>query len=235
MGKHCATHGLKRPDRLWQRERQGEVGWRRWRHARVLSIVHHPFSAGVDVYGRTQTRQRPVPGEAPRVKGYTRQGTRDHWPTLLRAHHPGSISWRQCRRHQAQRDDPCTVAPDQHRGAGREGGARWQGIVGCGVCGRRMTVRSMPDGIRPLDGCAQVQQDGAGTPCQCRRGDGMDAAVAQLLCAALEPAQLTMALAAVAHLEAHAQAIDRQWPLRLERARDEADRARRRSLDVEPA
>jgi len=25
-----------------------------------------------------------------------------------------------------------------------------QGIVGCGVCGRRMTVRYMPDGLRPI-------------------------------------------------------------------------------------
>ena len=31
----------------------------------------------------------------------------------------------------------------------REGGALWQGIVGGGVCGRRMPVRSMPEGVRP--------------------------------------------------------------------------------------
>jgi hypothetical protein len=36
------------------------------------------------------------------------------------------------------------------------------------------------------------------------------------------------------HLEAQAQAIDRQWQLRLERARYEADRGRRDYLEVEP-
>ena len=179
-------------------------------------------------------RQRPLPGEAPRIKGYTRQVKRDHWPTFLRAHHPGEISWSQFWCTQEQLDDKRTCDPDQHRGGVRAGGALLQGIVGCGVCGRRMTVRDMPDGIRPIYVGAQVHKDLAGTTGQCRRGDGIDAAGAPLLLEAIAPAQLTMALEAVEHLEAQAQAIERQWPLRLERARYEADRARRQSLAGEP-
>ena len=232
--KHFEDHGLKIPTRLWQRERQGEVVWRRLRHARVLSILHNPFYAGAYVYGRTQTRRRPLPGEAPRVKGYTRQVKRDDWPTLLKEHHSGYISWRQFLRNQDQLDENRTVDPDQRRGAVREGGALLQGIVGCGVCGRRMSVRYMPDGLRPIYVCAQLHKDFAGKTCQSIRGDGIDAAVAQLLLAAIEPAQLTIALEAIAHLEAQAQAIDRQWQLRLERARYEADRARRYYQEVEP-
>jgi len=121
--KHCADHGLQIPDRLGQRERQGEVVWRRWRHARVLSLLHHPFYAGAYVYGRTQTRQRPLPGEAPRIKGSTRQVKRDDWPTMRQDHHPGSISWAQFRRNQEQLDAHRTFDPDQRRGAVRAGGA----------------------------------------------------------------------------------------------------------------
>jgi hypothetical protein len=232
--KHFADHGLQIPTRLWQRQSQDEVVWRRLRHARVLSILHNPFYAGAYVYGRTQTRQRPLPGEAPRIKGYTCQVKRANWPTLLRDHHPGSISWSQFRRNQEQLTDNRTFDRDQHRGVVREGGALLQGIVGCGVCGRRMTVRSMPDGLRPMYVCAQVHKDFAGKTCQFLRGDGIDAAVAQLLFEAMEPAQLTIALEAVEHLEAQARAIDHQWQLRLERARYEADQARRRYLAVEP-
>jgi DNA invertase Pin-like site-specific DNA recombinase len=232
--KHFADHGLQIPDRLWRRERTGEVVWRPLRHARVLSILHNPFYAGAYVYGRTTTRRRPLPGEAPRVKGYTRQVKRDEWPTLLKDHHPGYISWGQFRRNQEQLDDNRTFDPDHRRGAVREGGALLQGIVGCGVCGRRMTVRYMPDGIRPIYVCARFHTDFAGKTCQFMRGDGIDVAVAQLLLAAIEPAQLTIALEAVAHLEAQAQAIEHQWQLRLERARYEADRARRHYLAVEP-
>ena len=232
--KHFADHGLQIPDRLWQRERQGEVVWRRLRHARVLSILHNPFYAGAYVYGRTKTRQRPLPGEAPRIKGYTRQVKRDDWPTLLQEHHPGSISWAQFRRHQEQLDDHRTCDPDQRRGAVREGGALLQGIVSCGVCGRRMTVRYMPDGLRPMYVCAQLHTQFAAPTCQFIRGDGIDAAVAQLLLAAIAPAQLTIALEAIEHLEAQARAIDHQWHLRIERARYEAERARRRYEAVEP-
>jgi len=120
------------------------------RHARVLSLLHNPFYAGAYVYGCTKTRRRPLPGEAPRVKGYTRQVPRDEWPTILQDHHPGSIRWGQFRRHQDQLADHRTFDSDDHRGAVREGGAVLQGIVGCGICGRRLTVRYMPDGIRPL-------------------------------------------------------------------------------------
>jgi len=232
--KHCADHGLQIPDRLWQRERKGAVVWRRLRHARVLSILHNPFYAGAYVYGRTKTRQRPLPGEAPRIKGYTRQVKREDWPTMLQDHHPGSISWAQFRRNQAQLDDHRTFDPDQRRGAVREGGALLQGIVSCGVCGRRMTVRYMPDGLRPIYVCAQLHTQFAAQTCQFIRGDGIDAAVAQLLLAAIEPAQLTIALEAIEHLEAQARAIDHQWHLRIERARYEAERARRRSEEGEP-
>ena len=97
-----------------------------------------------------------------------------------------------------------------------------------------MTVRYMPDGLRPIYVCAQLHTQFAAPTCQFIRGDGIDAAVAQLLLAAIEPAQLTIALEAIEHLEAQARAIDHQWHLRIERARYEAERARRRYEAVEP-
>jgi len=232
--KHFADHRLQIPDRLWQRACKDDVVWRPLRHARVLSMLHNPFYAGAYVYGRTTTRRRPLPGEAPRIKGYSRQVKREEWAILLRDHHPGYISWEQFHRNREQLDDNRTFDAAQRRGAIREGGALLQGLVVCGVCGRRMTVRYMPDGRRPVYVCAQLHKDFAGKTCQVMRGDGIDAAVAQLLLAAMAPAQLTIALEAVEHLEAQARAIDHQWQLRLERARYEADLARRRYQAVEP-
>jgi DNA invertase Pin-like site-specific DNA recombinase len=232
--KHFADHGLQIPERLWQRACKDDVVWRPLRHARVLSMLHNPFYAGAYVYGRTTTRRRPLPGEAPRIKGYSRQVKREEWAILLRDHHPGYISWEQFHHNLAQLDDNRTFDAAQRRGAIRAGGALLQGLVVCGVCGRRMTVRYMPDGRRPLYVCTQLHKDFAGKTCQVIRGDGIDAAVAQLLLAAIEPAQLTIALEAVEHLEAQARAIEHQWQLRLERACYEADLARRRYQAVEP-
>jgi len=179
--QYFADHRLPLPERLWPRASKGDVVWRPLRHARVLSIVHNPFYAGAYVYGRTTTRRRPLPGEAPRVKGYSRQVKRDEGPILFRDHHPSYISWDQVHQNLTHLDDNRTVDVVQRRGAIREGGALLQGLVVCGVCGRRMTVRYMPDGRRPIYVCAQLHKDFAGKTCQCLRGDGLDGAVAQLL------------------------------------------------------
>ena len=48
----------------------------------------------------------------------------------------------------------------------------------------------------PFMSVRRLHNDFAGKTCQFMRGDGIDAAVAQLLLAAIEPAQLTIALEA---------------------------------------
>ena len=50
----------------------------------------------------------------------------------------------------------------------------------------------------------------------------------------IQPAQLEVSLATLEQIEEQARQVERQWQLRLERARYEADLARRRFLAVEP-
>ena len=54
--------------------------------------------------------------------------------------HPGYITWEQFVRNQQRLDDNRTFRPEERRGAVREGSALLQGIVLCGLCGRRMVV-----------------------------------------------------------------------------------------------
>jgi hypothetical protein len=204
------------------------------RHSRVLAMLHNPAYAGTYVYGRTQSRTRLLPGETPRIKGRTRRVNREDWPIVLVEAHPGYISWEQFLRNQHRLDDNRTFRDQDRRAAVREGAALLQGIVLCGACGRRMSVRYLADGRRPQYECNQVHTHLAGKTCQSLRGDGIDAAVAQVFLQALTPAHLEVSLAALEQLEERARQIDRQWQLRLERARYEADLARRRFLNVEP-
>jgi len=127
--KYFDEHGLKIPTRLWQRERQGEVVWRRLRHARVLSILHNPFYAGAYVYGRTKSRTRVLPGEVPRLKARSRRVPRVDWPIVLRDHHVGYLSWEQFLSNVHQLDDNRTFRAEDRRGAVREGGALLQGLA----------------------------------------------------------------------------------------------------------
>ena len=231
---HFTTQHLRFPTRQWGLRHGGEVDWQPLSHSRVLLTLHNPAYAGVYVYGRTHTRTTTLPGEAPRIKGRTRNVAPADWPIVLHDAHPGYISWDQFLRNQQRLDDNRTFRPEDRRGAVRDGTALLQGIILCGTCGRRMGVRYLADGRTPSYECNDVHVRRAGPTCQFIRGDGIDAAVTQLFLAAIEPAQLAISLSTLADLDAQARQIDRQWQLRLERARYEADLARRRVLAVEP-
>ena len=232
--KQFTTARLRFPNRLWGKQHHGEVVWEPLRHARVLAILHNPAYAGTYVYGRTTTRTRLRPGEAPRIKGRTHRVAAEDWPILLHDVHPASLTWEHFLRNQARLADNRTFRPEEHRGAVREGAALLQGIVLCGQCGRRMGVRYLEDGTTPLYACTRAHVDVAAPTCQTLRGDGVDAAVARTFLDAIQPAHLDVALATLAGLEAQARQIAQQWHRRLERAQYEADLARRRFLAVEP-
>jgi DNA invertase Pin-like site-specific DNA recombinase len=232
--KHFATHQLLFPTRHWGGVRDGELTWVPLHHGRVLAILHNPAYAGAYVYGRTKTRTQMLPGEEPRIKGRTRQVKRNDWPILLQNAHPGYITWDQFLRNQQRLDDNRTFRPEDRRGAPREGAALLQGIVLCGCCGRRMTVRYLDDGITPSYECNQVRTKLAGRSCQSLRGDGADAAVARVFLQAMQPAQLEVSISTLEQIEARARQIDHQWQLRIERVHYEADLAQRRFFAVDP-
>ena len=82
-----------------------------------------------------------------------------------------------------------------------------QGIVLCGKCGRRMSIRYLvlKECTAPSYECVHARKQYAGHSCQALRGDGIDAAVAQALLQAMHPAQLEVSLATLEQLEARAR------------------------------
>ena len=181
---------------------------------------------------------RPARGRCPTKHRGSRAGRGAwplaDWPIVRHDAHPGYLSWEQFLRNQQRLDDNCTIRGNDRRGAVREGHALLQGLVLCGQCGRRMSVRYTRNGTTPSYECNQVHKQQGGRTCQFVRGDGVDAAVARLFLEAIQPAQLEVSLATLEQIEDQARQVERQWQLRLERARYEADLARRRFLAVEP-
>ncbi len=230
---HFKVHHLRFPTRCWGGVHDGEVRWGSLRHERVLSMLHNPAYAGVYVYGRTKTRSQTLPGEAPRIKGRQRPVARADWPIVHQAAHAGYLSWEQFLQNQDQLEDNRTFHPDQQRGAVREGAALLQGLVLCGVCGRRMSVRYDARGI-PQYQCNQAHTQLGDKTCQSLRGDRVDAAVVQCFLEAICPAQLEVSLATLDYIEAQARQVEQQWQRRLERLEYEVDLARRRFMSVEP-
>src|SRR5258707_7887497 len=122
-----------------------------------------------------------------------------------------------------------------HAGVPRKGSALLQGIAICGRCGRRMSLRyTGPNGDYPVYCCRVDRDQRASALCQEVRALPVDTLVERVLLDALAPDQIAIAIAAMGQLEEESRQLDRQWALRRERARYEAERARRQYDTVEP-
>ncbi len=120
-------------------------------------------------------------------------------------------------------------------GVPRKSEALLQGIAICGRCGRRMGLHySGPHGDYPVYLCTADQARNGQPRCQEVRALQVDAEVERVLLSALAPDQIAWAAAAVGQIETEARLLERQWSLKRERARYEAERARRQYDAVEP-
>ena len=226
------TNGLPLPVRPVLGPSPHDVVWREADSARVRNILQNPAYAGAYVYGRRQKDLgRCRPGS---VRGTVKMAIAD-WAVCLQAAHPGYIGWEEFMANQRRLADNVNRYEAGHAGVPRKGSALLQGIAICGRCGRRMSLRyTGPNGDYPVY-CCRVDRDQRGNAlCQEVRALPVDSLVERALLDALAPDQIAIALAAVGQLEEESRQLERQWTLRRERARYEAERARRQYDAVEP-
>ena len=222
--------GLHFPRRLRHGVNKGAVIWGELGHSRVLQTLHNPRYAGTFFFGRTRIR--------PTLDGRVRVETlpQDQWLVLLPDHHPGYISWETFEANQRTLLDNAKAHGQERRSAPREGSALLQGLVVCGQCGDRMTVRYtqvqgqlMPQYVCQLRGIERAQSH-----CQFIPGAGIDQAVGRLLLDTLTPVQIDVSLAVQHEVQSRlAEADALRWQ-QVERARYEADLAQRYFLRVDP-
>jgi DNA invertase Pin-like site-specific DNA recombinase len=209
-----------------------DVVWREADSARVRNILQNPAYAGAYVYGRRQkdpSRCRTGSG-----RGTVKVAVGD-WAVCLQAAHPGYIGWEEFMANQRRLADNVAHYDAGHTGAPRRGAALLQGIAICGRCGRRMSLRyTGPNGDYPVYCCRVDRDQRASALCQEVRALPVDTLVECVLLDALAPDQIAIAFAAMGQLEEESRQLDRQWNLRRERARYEAERARRQYDTVEP-
>lgn len=236
VGSACAVvktfhqQDLLFPRRLKKGPRKGDLVWAELAHSRVLEILHNPRYAGVFAYGRTRTRKRIDGTSCLKVP-------RDQWLVIPDVH-AGYITWDEYNDNQRRlRENAQSHGEDRRKSPPREGPALLQGLVVCGICGGRMTVRyhSRRGQLFPDYYC---QRDGIehGKPaCQHVNGEGIDRVLGDLLIDTMTPVALDLALAVQQELEGRQQEVDRLRQKQVERARYEADAAQRRYLLVDPA
>ncbi len=230
--KHFRKQGLRFPRRPRSGPNKGELLWEALWHCRVLRVLHNPRYAGAFFFGRSHTHQRP--GGTIEIEVLPR----DEWTVLLVDAHAGYISWEQFELNQRRlRDNAQAHGAERRKSPPREGPALLQGLVVCGVCGQRMTVRYHTRQGRqwPEYVCQREGIQTATSKCQTIPGAGIDQAIGALLIETVTPLTLDVALQVQAELEARADEAEALRRQRVERARYEADLARRRFMEADPA
>ena len=114
---------------------QGEIVWGAIQHHDVLRVLHHPAYAGAYVFGRTRTT-KTADG-----KVHIEDVPRSEWVALVKDAHVGYISWEDYERNEAQLAMNSQAYAPERFSPPREGPALLQGLILCGRCGERMTVR----------------------------------------------------------------------------------------------
>jgi DNA invertase Pin-like site-specific DNA recombinase len=231
-----AENALRFPKRAYGGAWDGKILWGRLTHSRVLGLLKNPSYAGQYVFGRYQYRREINP--AGEVQKRMHAVPMADWRVSLLEHHEGYITWEEFLKNQERLEKNRTNGEGTLlSGPAREGLALLQGLLLCGHCGRALTVRYTGNGgIYPCYQCNWLRREGlASKDCLSFRCDWLDAAIAEEVLAALQPAQLELALAALEELEVRDQTIFRQWQMRLERAEYEAALAERRYQEVDPS
>ncbi len=210
---------------------KGELIWRELEHSRALWVLHNPRYAGAFFFGRTRQSQ------GPQGSSHFQKLPREEWTTLLPGAHEGYISWEEFEDNQRRlRDNAACHGDDRRHSPPREGPALLQGLVVCGVCGQRMTVRYhiargrlSPDYVCQRVGIARGER-----LCQRITGGALDRAVGELLVQAVTPLALEVALAVQDEIVTRVEAADGLRRQAVEQARYEANLARRRFMQVDP-
>ena len=201
-------------------------------HHRVLEVLHNPRYAGAFVFGETRTRKDPITG-----RDVTRRLPREEWPVFLPDSHAPYISWRQYLRNQERlKENAVAHGSDRRHGPPRTGPALLQGLVICGRCGHRMTVRyhQRRAGLAPTYFCMREGIESASGSCQVIAGTYVDRMIGNLLLESVTPLQLAVAEEVFQEIRARRAEVARLHQERLEQARHEAEVAQRRFLRVNP-
>ena len=227
--KAFRNKGLLFPRRA-DNHQKGDLAWGPLLLHRALWLLHNPRFAGAFFFGRTRQRKHGS-------NVSSRKLPREEWIAFIPNAHPGYISWDEFEQNQkCLTENSAAHGTDRRKSPPREGPALLQGLVICGVCGRRMTVRyhGRRQGLQPDYVCQREGIERGERICQHIPGANIDEAVGALLVEAVSPMALEVTLAVQQELQTRLSEADALRKKHVERAQYEADLARRRFLRVDP-
>lgn len=226
-----ARNNLRFPKRAYGGAWAGKLVWGTLTHSRVLGMLYNPSYAGAYVYGRYHDQKRVDPQGL--FVHHTVRLPKDQWEVFIPNHHPGYITWETYEKNLQQLQNNRTNL--ERSGPAREGASLLQGLMLCGKCGRRMSVRYTGNGgVVPIYECKGRWEHGLRATCTIVPAPSIDQAIATRLMQVMQPAELELAIQVMDKLLKEEDEADQGWKLPLERVKYEVERAERQYQLVEP-
>lgn len=230
--RYFAENQLLFPKRAFGGAWDGKISWGTLTLSRVVGIIHNPAYTGAYVYGRYRD-QKTIDPEGHYEHHAVRLRDKSAWKVFIPEHHQAYISWEEYEANLAILDNNRTNT--ELSGPAREGAALLTGILLCGKCGRRMTVRYTGNGgIRPVYECLGRWEHGNKATCSSIPAMVIDQAVSEKVLSVMKISELEIALKVIHNINSENQVSDRQWLLSFERAQYEANRAERQFMLADP-
>jgi len=228
--KEFNKKGLKMPIRFRVGIRKGELAWKPLTHSRTLRFIHNPLYAGIYCYGRQQIK-KTVNGKKS-VKMPVKE-----WHAYMTGAHPGYITGDQFGQNVKKlADNACAHGEDRRKSPPREGPALLQGIIVCGKCGKRMTVRYQQNSSKlvPVYTCQRDRIENGAKVCQTVAGEKVDEEISKLLLEMINPLAIKAAIKVQNELGARKLEADKFYDQQVERAQYEVELAKKRYMSVDP-
>lgn len=233
---HFGKHKIQFPKRAYGGIWNGKLIWGSLTHARAIAVLKNPCYAGVYVYGRYRYEKKlSTTGQ---LKITTKCLPIDKWHVMIKEHHEGYIAWENYLQHQTMLSQNQTNGSENMSpSVAREGLALLQGLLICGLCGHRLTVRYKGNGgIHPTYECNWKKRDGISPrSCFSVHADRLDHAISQRILTVINPAQIEIAIKVFEEVEQRTQTLSKQWQMKIDRAEYEAQLAQRRYEEVDPS
>jgi DNA invertase Pin-like site-specific DNA recombinase len=233
--QHFGRNNIKFPKRSYGGRWKGKLIWGKVTYERILSILANPFYAGVYTWGRYKsfktinglgeivTKQRLLP--------------MDQWPVIIKDHHCQYISFQvfEDNRRQSKMNKTNSVT-NPLSGPPREGMTLLQGLLYCGICGRRMTIRyTAGKKCVPTYECNWRKRQGVThSSCFSFRAKIADPVIEKMVVDILTPANLSIAVNALDQIDKRNVSMNKQCEMNIQRCQYQADLAQRRFEQVDP-
>jgi excisionase family DNA binding protein len=207
------------------------IVWRLPGYSHILRLLKNPAYAGTFVHGRSGSRTILRDGRARKTYGHFLPMS--EWKVVIHHHHPGYISWEEFLHHQQQLRGNRSMG-NANPGAAKRGSALLAGLLRCARCGRKLCVGYSGPRRAARYHCRRETSSQGTEPCLSVGGLRLDQAVSATVLEAVQPVGVQAAWDAVGQMRRANAEKRKALELALEKARYDAERARRQYDEVEP-